>query len=1122
MNHDSSTARPPAGPDVGAIVEQYEAALARGEQPEVADFAPEPGCPGRLDVLCELIRVDLEHRWASGQPRRLEEYRAVSSELFRDPERVGEMAFEEYRQRLQAGERPLRSEYRDRFGIEVTGWPTAAAAPEPDPEPSPSQVRAGIEAGASDWAGLLRAATAYRQHRDSWVGVPESEPLDAALAAEGVPAAPAELMRSLVRTDPDAAERLAEALIEFPRTGEEFLGFRLDQELGRGAFGRVFLARQADLADRPVALKISADVAGESRALARLRHTNVVPIHSVHRRGPLQAVCMPYLGATTLADTLAAIRTQEAMPRSGQGLLSSLRTGLDGGPRPPSTEPAPTPAGAVAPVPALARPLGNSPTATADALIAEALAPAALTTAGLERLRTLEFVPAVLWVTARIAEGLAHAHERGILHRDLKPSNILFSDDGEPILLDFNLASDARGGVAAAVAQVGGTLPYMAPEQLQAFERNQPMVDARCDIYALGVILHELLTGLHPFPLRLGPVETILPAMVRDRREWASRLNQSHPAITPAVAAIVEHCLAAEPARRYQSARQLHEDLTRQLEDRPLQYAVEPSWRERATKWARRHPRLSSATTVSAIAAGLLLIVGTGWAVQHRRYQGVVATESLRWVEDERRQAVALLTAPELDPELVAEGVQHCRDAAERYGVLDDPGWLERPAVAALPPADRARLRADMGDLLGLWARSLIRRARLESGAERAATLATAAEQLDRAEVAYGADQVPRALVEDRAEWASLSGRAADAEALRLRAQAIPLRTDRERWLVDPRRVDDTLRQQLLADIDGLSGDDARDFAAWMAVGHWNVRLGRSPEAEAAYNIAVTLAPEIPWVRYNRGLFHLERRQFEAAEADFDRVLAARPDLGVALANRALARLGRQDTAGAIADLTRCLEAPDPPSRAWFIRARARQAAGDLTGAQADLTQGLAATPTDVAGFVARGVARRQDLPAALADFDAALALDPTDRVALENKASLLSEQQDQPEAAIALLDRAIAAHPDFATGLSGRGVLHARLGHRDQARADSRAALALDAGGLVRYQAACVAALTAGDDPAAITEALKYLAEAIQLDGSFLTLAPLDPDLGALSGRPEFDELIRALGVVSNASRPR
>ena len=203
---------------------------------------------------------------------------------------------------------------------------------------------------------------------------------------------------------------------------------------------------------------------------------------------------MPYLGATTLADTLADLRSQATMPDSGAGLLSSLharkgRAAGSGG----------RPAG-----PRRRRPPGRTPSREP---------PAGPSTAGraatpqVERLRGLGYVPAVLWLVARVADGLAHAHERGILHRDLKPANILFADDGEPLLLDFNLAADTKLRVHASAALVGGTLPYMAPEHLDAFRDGEAAVDARSDVYSLGVILYELLTGRHPFPIRRGAVD---------------------------------------------------------------------------------------------------------------------------------------------------------------------------------------------------------------------------------------------------------------------------------------------------------------------------------------------------------------------------------------------------------------------------------------------------------------------------------------------------------------------------------------------------------------------------------------------------------------------------------------
>src|SRR5262245_3730331 len=174
--------------------------------------------------------------------------------------------------------------------------------------------------GADRRAELADAARAYQDFRRQ----PDAGDLDAWCATRKIPPQHARLFHEMHNRDPQAAERLAQALTSFPEVGQHFLGFELTAELGRGAFARVYLARQQELGNRYVVLKVTDDVRTEAQTLAQLQHTNIVPLYSVHQHEPFQAVCMPYLGATTLADVLRDLRALAALPQSGADLVRIL------------------------------------------------------------------------------------------------------------------------------------------------------------------------------------------------------------------------------------------------------------------------------------------------------------------------------------------------------------------------------------------------------------------------------------------------------------------------------------------------------------------------------------------------------------------------------------------------------------------------------------------------------------------------------------------------------------------------------------------------------------------------------------------------------------------------------
>jgi serine/threonine protein kinase/tetratricopeptide (TPR) repeat protein len=919
----------------------------------------------------------------------------------------------------------------------------------------------------------LKTRPGQHPHTDSARAEPPSDP------ATYLPAVPDE-SRDAGEPTADgpalAVERLAQALKALPPVGTDFLGFHLVAELGRGGSSKVYLARQGDLADRLVALKVSADVHEESQALAQLQHTNVVPIFSAHRVGPLHAVCMPYFGPTTLADVLHDLARRESLPASGKDLLSAL--------------------------------YGRHGTAPAE--------PAAppRTTSILRMLATLSHVDASLWIVARVAEGLAHAHERGILHLDLKPANVLLTDEGQPMLLDFNTARDTKRRPGARAEQVGGTLPYMAPEHLDAFRGRDRAVDARSDVYALGVILFELLTGRRPFPAQ-DDVEQ-LGAMIAARRGRPPRLRRRNPAVSPAVEAVVRRCLEPDPARRYQSAQDLQEDLQRHLKDLPLRHTPEPSARERARKWVRRHPRLASWTTAGALAAAAVAALTGLAAVRGQQLARLEAAAALGRFDADARSAQFLLTARTRDPGQLDRGIALGRELLGRYQVHHNPRWTELPAVRHLSAEDQGRLRQGLGELLLLVAQGVSLRAEGDAGGPADADLALEALALNRrAEACFPAGDQPRALWLQRAQLLNLLGDDGAAHQARAAAEATPPRTARDHYLLGTEHAARGRYREALPYFEAAARRDPQAFWPAFLQGLCHDRLGQDADALACFRACAALRPDFAWTYANRGLVYLRQQDYPRAHAEFDRALALQPDQAEAYVNRAQARQGLGRYPEAVADLTRALDLGAPPTRVYLLRAAARERLGDKEGAGRDRAAGLRARPADASGWVARGAARfGTDPHGALADFEEALRLNPRSLAALQNKARVLGES-GRTEEALQALDTAVALYPDFVPARMARAVLLARLGRREAAHRDAREALRRDAGPPTLYRAAVAYALTSREAPEDRSEALRLLASALR-QGFGLDLLDADRDLDPIRGDAEFRDLAaaaRALG---------
>jgi serine/threonine protein kinase len=652
----------------------------------------------------------------------------------------------------------------------------------------------------------------------------------------------------------------------YPSAGETVGDYRLVAWLGRGGRGAVFLAEQPSLAHRPVVVKVTPNDGREHLALAQLRHPHIVPLYCVQDLADrdLRLLCMPYLGGTPLTRLLCELERIPVARRTGRDLLDALDRAE--------------------------APLTVPDRAPARVFLARA-----------------SYFKAVCWIGNCLADALQFAHERDLVHLDLKPSNILLAADGTPMLLDFHLAQPPIRPDDPARRWLGGTPLYMSPEQrvamadIHADRRITAAVDGRSDIYALGLVLYQMLGGA----ISIGPYPML-------------RVKFRRPARVPVgLADIVAKCLAFDPKDRYPDSAALAEDLRRHLADLPLCGVRNRSVTERARKWCRRHPHaLARAGRIAVIGSALLVmawLIASGDARQrlrgaesllaearehmtHRDYpaavlalnQGLALFDGSWMLWLDRRPS----RSRDLRQELAAQFARARRNksAAELHDLADRLRLLfgtELAPTDALRTLDRRlrmtwesrfriltqlsgepdqelaqRLRTDFLDLGIFWAALHVR---LATDGDGPSARRNALRVLDEAERQFGGSAVLARERQSHAEALGLQELAREAA----RSQAeLPPRTAWEHYALGRSLLAAGELETAAREFDRATDLQPQDLWAQFSRGLCAFRRRRFDTALRAFEVCVALAPRTAECHYNRGLAHSALGDAESARRD--------------------------------------------------------------------------------------------------------------------------------------------------------------------------------------------------------------------------------------------------------------
>ena len=1007
-------------------VDEFEERWSPDSPSRIEDLLSQHGLRNDADAIVELIRVDIELRNQRGLPIEIDDYIDRFGVLRDHPDRIAELAFEDFRSRSASGQCISANRWKEFPSVREERW----------------------------YQDLVDGQTR-------------------------IPSRPSRVLE--YSDDPEYDAVFEQELND--------CGFHLVHEIGAGAFSRVFLANQSNLANRFVVLKIVTQTLAEPEFMALLQHTNIVPIYSFHRISSRSVICMPYTGYVTLRDFLKA--REKVADRSGETLVSTVRDRIEDTKRRFEF--------------ADEQLLGELP----DLMIPAADVHGSIQT--LDRFRSYDCDSLALWIFERLANALSHAHARGVVHNDLKPSNILIRNDGEPALLDFNLSESL---CHTSARHAGGTLPYMSPEAYRGLMGKPIRPQAESDVYSLGVILFEFVTGRFPFPVPPSTAPVDLSAALDARRRQPDWSTDDH--VASGLKSIINRCLQFDLPDRYAAAEELRHDLEREQNHLSLVYCPEPLT-SKLRKWQWRHPRLISASLVACLLLLVLIPLAYRTFVSEARINALAAERNY---EEFQTQSNACLSALMVDPNREQQSkIDQGVEILDSFDLFSDQGISSMLAVGQSHQADgpRETIRRHITHLAILEAGRLWQQRVSDPDASRDVS------RLDKLIAAIRklqGDQSTRSLLFLQADRARLVGETEDYKTLFAEATATVIDGDSDVYLEAARLLSNSNYLRASELLESLADRGSIPAAIrWTMLGRAQFHNGDVRDALLSFTQSIERAPNSAVLRTLRGRCHYELGHRDAALRDYQKAIELDPDARGAWSQMGMVYLSKGILNEALACFNRVLEISPGRIFALLKRSKIYQAQGKHDLAQADYQAALNVPCEDDVELTYRAFARADDDPeAALEDLRQASRLAPDQMILLRQMANILSVKLNHYEQAIELYTACIEKKPTDEYALTGRALAYIRTDRIRDGLSDIRRAMKDGAGSArTHYQAACLHALVyqKSGRSANRDRALVLLADAIRKGYPADNLGE-DSDLDSIRDTEEFTMVAEMVNLSS------